>query len=80
MSDKYQSFEQKASYGVGIQMGNQLLSQPFDGLEAEAVAQGVIDALNKNEQAVPNAEIEKAFQHITQIMQAKQAEDQGSDC
>lgn len=74
MSNEYQSFEDKASYGVGLQMGSQLLSQSFDGLNAEAVAQGVIDALARNKPAVSNEEIDSAFQHITQKMQAKQAE------
>ncbi len=74
MSDKYESLEAKASYGIGLNMGGQLLSQPFDGLDIEAVANGLRDAFSQAEMAVPQKDIEAAFQHITQIMQAKQAE------
>jgi FKBP-type peptidyl-prolyl cis-trans isomerase FklB len=74
MSDKYPSFEDKASYGVGLNMGSQLLSQSFDGLSIDAVAQGVKDAFNQVESAVAPSDIEAAFKHITEIMQAKQAE------
>ena len=74
MSDKYKSFAEKASYGVGLNMGSQLLGQSFDGLDINAVAEGLKDAFNRVESAVAPSDIEAAFQHITQIMQAKQAE------
>lgn len=74
MSDKYESFELKASYGVGRNMGMQLLNQPFDGLDIQCVSQGLIDAFEKVESPVSQADMEAAFQHISQIMQAKQAE------
>ena len=45
MSDKYTTIEQRASYGVGRQMGEQLVNQPFDGLDKEAVITGVTEAL-----------------------------------
>jgi len=74
MSIKFESLEQKASYGIGLNMGGQLLNQSFDGLDINAVAQGVKDAFEQVESKVAPAEIEAAFQHITQIMQEKQAE------
>lgn len=74
MSDKYTSLEHKASYGVGRNMGMQLLSQSFDGIDINAVSEGLVDAFNQVDSAVSNQELEEAFQHITQIMQAKQAE------
>jgi FKBP-type peptidyl-prolyl cis-trans isomerase FklB len=74
MSDKYESLEQKASYGVGLNMGGQLLGQAFDGLDINAVAAGVMDSFNQAELAVSQADIEGAFKHITEVMQAKQAE------
>lgn len=74
MSDKYDSHELKASYGIGFNMGSQLLGQSFDGLDIQAVSQGLMDAFNKSELAVSQQDIEAAFQHVTQIMQAKQAE------
>ncbi len=74
MSDKYDSYELKASYGVGRNMGTQLLNQPFEGINIDAVAQGVIDAFTQKESPVSQQEMEEAFQHISKIMQEKQAE------
>lgn len=74
MSKQFESLEQKASYGVGINMGSQLLNQIFEGMDIDAVAEGVKDAFNRAQLAIPQAEIEEAFAHITKIMQAKQAE------
>ena len=74
MSDKYESFELKASYGIGRNMGMQLLNQPFDGLDIQCVSEGLIDAFGNVESPVAQADLEAAFKHITEIMQAKQAE------
>ncbi|MGX5173223.1 FKBP-type peptidyl-prolyl cis-trans isomerase [Aliikangiella sp. IMCC44653] len=74
MSKTYESFELKASYGVGRNMGMQLLNQPFDGIDIDAVAQGLIDSFTAKESPVSQSEMEEAFQHISKIMQAKQAE------
>ena len=74
MSGQYDTFEQKASYGVGRNMGGQLLQQSFDGIDINAVAQGVIDAFNQNNSPVTQQEMEEAFAHITKIMQEKQAQ------
>jgi FKBP-type peptidyl-prolyl cis-trans isomerase FklB len=75
MSNTFDSLELKASYGVGLNMGGQLLSQPFDGLDIDAVASGLKDAFNKAELAVSHQEIDEAFKHISAVMQAKQAEE-----
>lgn len=74
MSNSYDSFEQKASYGIGMNMGHQLLGQSFDGLEIDVVAQGIKDAFQHVESAVSREDIQAAFDHITKIMQAKAAE------
>jgi len=74
MSNQYDSFELKASYGVGLNMGAQLLNQSFDGLDIEAVSQGLLDSFQGKEMAVAQQDIEAAFKHVTEIMQAKQAE------
>jgi FKBP-type peptidyl-prolyl cis-trans isomerase FklB len=55
-------------------MGEQLASNPFDGVSAAAVAAGVIDALEGKESAVAHADLEAAFGVISQRMQAKEAE------
>ena len=73
MSD-YSTVEQQASYGVGRQMGDQLASNPFEGVDAEAVAAGLVDALNGKPSAVSQEDLTAAFQVITQRMQAAEAE------
>ena len=74
MSDKYSTIELRASYGVGRQMGEQLAANAFDGVDGEAVAQGVIDALAGKESAVARADIEDAFRTLTKRMSEKQAQ------
>lgn len=74
MSTEYTTAAQRVSYGIGRQMGEQLAANPFDGVNASAVAAGVIDALNGKESVVARADLEAAFNEINEIMQAKHAE------
>lgn len=74
MSDIYTSVEQRASYGVGRQMGDQLAANPFEGVDAEAVAAGLMDALAGKPSLVAQDDLRAAFQEITQRMQAQEAE------
>ena len=69
MSNQYETHEQKASYGIGMNMGTQLLGQSFDGLEIDLVAQGIKDAFAHKDSAIAPQEIQAAFEHITKIMQ-----------
>lgn len=71
---QYTTVEQQASYGIGRQIGDQVASNPFEGLDANAVAQGVVDALNGNEMAVSVEDLRAAFGVINERMQAAQAE------
>ena len=73
MSDKYSTIELRVSYGVGRQMGDQLAANSFDGVDAEAVAQGVIDALTGKPSQVARQDIEDAFRAMTARMREKQA-------
>jgi len=66
--------EQQASYGIGLQMGEQLAANPFDGLEISAVAQGIADAFSGAESKVTQADLHAAFQVISERMQAAAAE------
>lgn len=66
--------EQQASYGIGLQMGEQLAANPFDGLEISAVAQGIVDAFSGAESKVTQADLHAAFQVISERMQATAAE------
>lgn len=74
MSNQYKTVEELVSYGIGRQMGDQLASNPFDGVSAAAVAQGVIDALNGVDMPYSNDEMQAAFEAINTRMQAKDAE------
>lgn len=74
MSQNYTSVEERVSYGIGRQMGQQLLENPFDGIANEAVAQGLLDALSGKAMTISNADMQAAFEEINNRMQAKQAE------
>ena len=66
--------ELQASYGIGLQMGDQLKSQPFDGLDISAVAAGIADAFAGAESKVSQQDLQEAFQTISARMQADAAE------
>lgn len=74
MSEEYTTVEQRVSYGIGRQMGEQLAANPFDGVSASAVAAGVVDALEGKASVVARADLEAAFGEISKRMQAKEAE------
>lgn len=74
MSKQFSSVEELVSYGIGRQMGDQLASNPFEGVAPAAVAQGVIDALNGVAMPYSNEEMQAAFEEINKRMQAEAAE------
>ncbi len=74
MSDKFTSIESQASYGIGWQMGEQLKSNPFEGLTIDAVVEGLRNAFAGDEQQVSNEQLREAFGAIHQRMQAEKAE------
>ncbi len=79
MSKQYETHEQKASYGIGMNMGNQLLGQSFEGLEIDIVTQGLKDAFLKAESAVSPQDIQAGFDHVTkQMQQQKQQKSKGA--
>lgn len=71
---KYSSVEDLVSYGIGRQMGQQLLENPFDGLSTEAVSAGLADALNSLANPYSDDQMRTAFEEINKRMQAAQAE------
>ncbi|MBV1880338.1 MAG: FKBP-type peptidyl-prolyl cis-trans isomerase [Pseudomonadales bacterium] len=74
MSDKFKTVEQRVSYGIGLQMGDQLSNDPFEGLEIEAVLSGLSDALNGAERQVEPALLDAAFKEISAQIQKQQEE------
>ncbi len=77
MSDKYNTVEQQASYGIGLQMGQQLAAQPFEGLDISAVQAGLAAAFSGEESEVSHQDLEAAFNEINQRMQKEQEEKAG---
>ncbi|MEP0354540.1 FKBP-type peptidyl-prolyl cis-trans isomerase [Paraglaciecola sp.] len=74
MSDKFSTVETQASYGIGLQMGEQLAANPFEGLDISAVQAGLADAFEKKAAQVDNDTLRVAFNEIHERMQAAKAE------
>lgn len=73
-SSTFDTPESRVSYGIGLQVGKQLSSNTFDGMDFSAVAQGVVDALEGTTPAVAESDLQSAFAEIRTRMEAKQAE------
>ena len=71
---EYKTVETQASYGIGLQMGQQLAQNPFEGLDVTAVAAGIADAFAGKEAQVSEDDLRNAFNEIHQRMQAVKAE------
>lgn len=52
---------QKASYGIGLNMGRSLADEGMDDLDSKAVAQGIEDALGKKDAKVTDEDMMEAF-------------------
>lgn len=52
---------QKASYGIGLNMGKSLVQEGMNDLDSAAVALGIDDALNKQEQKLTDEQLMEAF-------------------
>lgn len=70
----YDTPQLRVSYGIGRQMGNQLLEQPFNGLDINAVAQGVLDAFNQVADPINPIDMQNAYETIREEMAKAQAE------
>ncbi|EKO3592856.1 FKBP-type peptidyl-prolyl cis-trans isomerase [Vibrio metschnikovii] len=63
MSDvKFETVEQKASYGIGLQMGQQLAGSGLEGLNVDAIAAGIATALVGDMPAIEIDDINQALQ------------------
>jgi len=61
MSDnKFSTTEQQASYGIGMQMGQQLVAA-FEGVDLDAGLQGIEDAFKGVAPQVEEAKVREAF-------------------
>ncbi|KPY50826.1 Peptidyl-prolyl cis-trans isomerase [Pseudomonas syringae pv. ribicola] len=52
---------QKASYGIGLNMGKSLAQEGMDDLDSKAVALGIEDAVGKKDQKLKDEELVEAF-------------------
>jgi FKBP-type peptidyl-prolyl cis-trans isomerase len=69
--------DQKASYGIGHQMGGQLL--PAEGrIDLDAFLAGVRDGIAGNEPALDPAEIQAALQALSEAVSADEMENQAA--
>ena len=71
---EYTSVEARVSYGIGRQMGDQLSSNPIEGLSIDAVLAGLADSLNGAPSVVETSALQEAFNEMHQRIQAKEAE------
>ncbi|NDV92293.1 FKBP-type peptidyl-prolyl cis-trans isomerase [Alteromonas sp. 345S023] len=75
MTDTFNTVESQASYGIGFQMGQQLQSNPFDGLALDAVVAGLKDAFGGEAPQVDNDTLRDAFGEIHKRLQAAKEEE-----
>jgi FKBP-type peptidyl-prolyl cis-trans isomerase FklB len=66
--------EQKASYGFGLQFGEQLRRNNFEGLDVAAVLAGIRHWYEQQEAALDDAQINASFRVIQDRRQAREAE------
>ena len=69
--------EQKASYGFGLQFGDQLRRNSFEGLELDAVLAGIQHWYNQQQSAIDDGQINASYQVIQKRKQKRDAEQAG---
>ena len=67
--NKFESIEQRVSYGVGRQLGDQLRNNPFKDFDSTAVQAGVADALAGQPSQVSEELLNEAFTVVSKKMQ-----------
>ncbi|WP_312983842.1 FKBP-type peptidyl-prolyl cis-trans isomerase [Atlantibacter sp.] len=72
----FDSIESQASYGIGLQVGQQLRESGLQGLLPEALVAGLRDALDGNQPAVPVDVVHRALREIHERADAVRRERQ----
>ena len=72
----FDSIESQASYGIGLQVGQQLRESGLQGLLPEALVAGLRDALEGNQPAVPVDVVHRALREIHERADAVRRERQ----
>ncbi|HEM8305784.1 MULTISPECIES: peptidylprolyl isomerase [Providencia] len=63
-NQNFDSVEAQASYGIGLQVGQQLLESGLEGLVPNAILAGLVDALEGNMPSVPVETLHKALREV----------------
>ena len=66
--------EQKVSYGFGLQFGEQLRSNHFEGMDLRAGLAGVQHHYNEQQAALTGEQMNPAYAAVQEKQQAKAAE------
>ena len=67
--NKLETIEQRVSYGVGRQLGDQLRNNPFKDFDVSAVQAGLADAIANTESQVSDEDLNEAFGIVSKKMQ-----------
>ncbi|MGB1200847.1 FKBP-type peptidyl-prolyl cis-trans isomerase [Cognaticolwellia aestuarii] len=67
--NKIETIEQRVSYGVGRQLGDQLRNNPFKDFDVSAVQAGLADAIANVASQVSDEDLNEAFGIVSQKMQ-----------
>ncbi|MDP3977668.1 MAG: FKBP-type peptidyl-prolyl cis-trans isomerase [Pseudomonas sp.] len=70
---KLENPAQKASYGIGLNMGKSLAQEGMDDLDPKAVALGIEDAIGKKEQRLKDDELVEAFAFLQKRAEERMA-------
>ncbi len=72
--NKIETIEQRVSYGVGRQLGDQLRNNPFKEFDVSAVQAGLADAIANAESQVSDELLNEAFSVISKKLQEQEQE------
>jgi FKBP-type peptidyl-prolyl cis-trans isomerase FklB len=78
----FETIEQRVSYGVGRQLGDQLRNNPFKDFDVSAVQAGLADAIANAASQVADEDLNEAFSVISKKLQEQeqaQAKEQSAD-
>jgi FKBP-type peptidyl-prolyl cis-trans isomerase FklB len=70
--NKFETIEQRVSYGVGRQLGDQLRNNPFEDFDITAVQAGIADALANAESQVSDEDLNEAFGVVSKKLQEQE--------
>jgi FKBP-type peptidyl-prolyl cis-trans isomerase FklB len=71
-TNKFETIEQRVSYGVGRQLGEQLKSNPFKEFDVNAVQAGLADALAGSESQISDELLNEAFGVVSKKLQEQE--------